>query len=123
MTILLDENFPLRLIRRLHQRGRSVEHIIELGQRGQPDAAIRQRLQGEELLFLTNDTEFESLPPNCKSSIIISRVSQSLPIEQRVQLWLSAIDQFFAQEWTDQLFEVGNDGVLRSWQIIPLSAP
>ncbi|MCS6859718.1 MAG: DUF5615 family PIN-like protein [Abditibacteriales bacterium] len=113
MTILLDENFPLRLYRRLRQQGRDVQHIIELGQRGISDADIRRRLQDEELLFLTNDTEFLVLPFDCQSTILLSRVSQSLPLEERVTLWLSAIDQFFAQTWTEQLFEVGNDGILR----------
>jgi len=116
VTVLLDENFPLRLARRLRQQGRHAEHIIELGQRGVSDAVIRQRLQSEDLLFLTNDTEFVSLPPNCKSSIIVASVSQGLPLEERVKLWLSAIEQFFAKAWSEQLFEAGDDGNLRPWQ-------
>ncbi|MDQ3813604.1 MAG: DUF5615 family PIN-like protein [Armatimonadota bacterium] len=113
MTILLDENFPLRLYRRLLQQGHAVEHIIMLGQRGISDTEIRRRLKNEVLLFLTNDTEFLVLPPGCRSTILLSRVSQSLPLEQRVTLWVGAIDQFFAHTWTEQLFEVGNDGLLR----------
>ena len=45
MNILLDENFPLGLVRVLQQDGHNVEHIITLGWRGAPDERIRERLQ------------------------------------------------------------------------------
>ena len=35
--------------------------MIVPGQRGMPDAALRERLAKEALVFLTNDTEFEQL--------------------------------------------------------------
>jgi len=50
VKILLDENFPLPLYHQLRAAGHDVEHIIALGQRGLPDAAIRQRLQNEDIL-------------------------------------------------------------------------
>jgi hypothetical protein len=50
MRILLDENFPLPLVRKLQDEGLEVEHIILLGLRT-PDAAIIERLNSEELLF------------------------------------------------------------------------
>ena len=62
MKLLLDENFPLPLYHDLRATGYDVEHIIVLGQRGLPDAMIRQRLALEEIVFLTQDTEFEDLP-------------------------------------------------------------
>jgi predicted nuclease of predicted toxin-antitoxin system len=59
MKILLDENFPIQLYRRLQHEGYDAEHIIALGLRGLPDADIRLRLAAEaDLLFLTQDTEF-----------------------------------------------------------------
>jgi len=96
MTILLDENFPLRLYRRLRQRGYAAEDIIVLGQRGVPDSAIGGRLRTEELLFLTNDTDFIALAAGCRATILLSRVSQNLPVEDRVRIWLAAIDEFLA---------------------------
>lgn len=36
MKVLLDENFPLGLLRRLHADGFAAEHIITLGWRGAP---------------------------------------------------------------------------------------
>ena len=53
MKILLDENFPLALYRRLTAEGEDVEHIITLGWRGASDRRIRDRLVEEHLLFLT----------------------------------------------------------------------
>lgn len=51
VKILLDENFPLPLYHRLREAGHDAEHIIALGQRGLPDAAIRQRLQSDDILM------------------------------------------------------------------------
>jgi predicted nuclease of predicted toxin-antitoxin system len=45
VTILLDENFPLGLVRRLRADGLVAEHIITLGWRGASDARIRERLR------------------------------------------------------------------------------
>jgi hypothetical protein len=53
LKILLDENFPLALLRRLTADGEDVEHIITLGWRGASDRRIRDRLVEKHLLFLT----------------------------------------------------------------------
>jgi hypothetical protein len=45
LRFLLDENFPLALLRRLRESGYDAEHLITLGQRGLPDAAIQERLE------------------------------------------------------------------------------
>ncbi len=111
MTILLDENFPLRLYRRLQIEGFLVEHIL-LGQRGIPDRQIMERLKQEELLFLTQDEDFVDLTQDCKASIIWSQVSQSLPIDKRVQIWIKAIKEFFSKKWHEKLFELHDDGKL-----------
>jgi len=79
VKVLLDENFPLPLYHRLRAAGHDAEHIIVLDQRGIPDSAIRQRLMAEELVFLTNDTEFEDLPADFRAQVVISRVPQRLP--------------------------------------------
>jgi hypothetical protein len=41
VKILLDENFPLGLVRVLEADGLRVEHIITLGWRGTSDTRIR----------------------------------------------------------------------------------
>jgi hypothetical protein len=75
MKILLDENFPLARVGKLRDEGQEVDHIILLGLRGTHDSAIVQRLNSEELLFVTCDQEFFDLPVT-HSVIMISRVAQ-----------------------------------------------
>ena len=111
MKILLDENFPLALVRRLRDAGHEVEHIILLGLRGISDAAIANRLNEEALLFLTHDQEFAALPVT-RSIIIISRVTQSLPLNLRIEAWLKGISAFFAQSSNERSFTIGDDGKL-----------
>lgn len=118
MKILLDENFPLRLHHRLVAAGHDAEHIILLGQRGIPDAWIRSRLEAGELLFLTQDEEFMSLPPRCRATIIVSRVDQSRPIRERVDLWFRAVEKLLADRPKERLFEVLDSGELVPWQVL-----
>jgi predicted nuclease of predicted toxin-antitoxin system len=117
MKILLDENFPLALVQKLRDQGHDTEHLILLGLRGIPDSAIIERLQSEELLFLTNDREFLRRPAT-RSVVIISRVTQSLPIEVRFDAWLRAIYEYFAKNWDEKLFEVFDDGKLLPVELI-----
>ncbi len=118
MKIVLDENFPLALVRSLREEGREVEHIILLGLRGAPDSAIIERLNSEELVFLTHDREFLDLPLT-RSAVIISRVTQSLPLAVRLEVWRKAIREFFSDAWSEKLFEVFDDGKLRPWKGFP----
>jgi predicted nuclease of predicted toxin-antitoxin system len=87
VTILLDENFPLGLVRRLRADGLVAEHIITLGWRGASDARIRirERLQDRELVFLTHDEDFlfgQSVP----AVVVISRVRQARPLMERIEI-------------------------------------
>ena len=117
MKVLLDENFPLPLYHRLRAAGHDVEHIIALGQRGLPDAAIRQRLTVEDLVFLTQDTEFEDLPVDCRAVVIISRVPQNLPIQRRVDIWFGALERLLAQPPAGKLFDLLENGEVVAWKI------
>ena len=58
MKVLLDENFPLPLLDALLREDIDAEHIITLKQRGTSDDTTRARLDQEEIVLLTNDTEF-----------------------------------------------------------------
>lgn len=114
MKILLDENFPLPLYYRLRDAGYDVEHIIILGQRGIPDTAIRARLAQEQLVFLTNDTEFVDLPMDYRAQVVISRLRQNLPTLQRVEIWLKAFHEFVKNQPPGKLFDL-----LETGQIVP----
>lgn len=47
LRFLLDENFPLRLLRELRFRGVECDHVIELGLRGVPDSEIVSRVASD----------------------------------------------------------------------------
>jgi predicted nuclease of predicted toxin-antitoxin system len=105
MKILLDENFPLALVPELRKEGFEIEHVILLQQRGTSDAIIVDRLNSEDVLFLTHDQDFLSLPIS-RSPVIVSRVTQTLPNVVRVEIWLKAIRQYFSRDWSERSFEV-----------------
>jgi len=117
MIILLDENFPLRFYTRLQWEGFSVEHIL-LTHRGIHDRDIFLRLKQEELLFLTQDEDFVDAAPDCKTSIIWSRVSQSMVINRRVEIWHSAVKQFLSKKWEENFFELYDDGILHPVKVV-----
>ena len=116
MKFLLDENFPLALYRSLSSLGMEVEHIITLGKRGMPDSEIRQRLVAEDIVFLTQDTEFETPPGERRGTVIISRVRQGLPIRRRVEIWSKALVEFAKRRPAGKLFDLLETGEIISWE-------
>lgn len=117
MIILLDENFPLRFYTRLQREGFSVEHIL-LSHRGIHDRDIVLRLKQDELLFLTQDEDFADAAPDCEASIIWSRVSQSMAIDRRVEIWHCAVNQFLSKKWSENFFELYDDGMLHPVKVV-----
>jgi len=114
VRVLLDENFPLQLHRRLVAAGHDCEHIIVLGQRGLSDTAAE-----DDLVFVTQDSEFEILPTGTKAAVVISRVPQRLPIAERVERWTLALEAFLAARPPGLLFEILPDGELVAWEERP----
>ena len=117
MKILLDENFPLPLYHRLRSAGYDAEHIIALGQRGAKDSEIRTRLVRENIVFLTQDTEFADAASDCRAKIIISRVRQNLSIQRRVEIWLNALQRFMMDPGNENLFDLLDSGEIIPWEI------
>lgn len=117
MKVLLDENFPLPLYHRLRAAGYDAERIIVLGQRGIPDSVIRQRLMVEEIVFLTNDTEFEELCADYRAQVIISRVPQRLSTTRRVEIWFGALEGFLKTKPAGRLFDLYETGQIIAWTI------
>jgi len=116
MKILLDENFPLALVQKLRAEGREVDHIILLGLRGVPDATIVERLNATETLLLTHDEDFLKVPLT-RSVVILSRVTQTLPLNHRLEIWLRVIQEYFSRTWSERVFEVYDDGKLVSLEV------
>ena len=115
MRILLDENFPLALLRSLLSDGEKAEHIITLGWRGVSDARIRERLSDPEVLFLTQDDDFLFSEPT-RAVIVISRVRQARRIVERVDIWRRAIRVLLEVPRTAQRFELLDNGTLLPWE-------
>lgn len=94
MIVLLAENFPLGLLRSLQNDGLSAEHIITLGWRGASDARIRERLQDAQGLFLTQDEDEDFLfGEMLPAVVIVSRVRQSRPLKDRIELWRNGVKE------------------------------
>jgi hypothetical protein len=94
-----------------------VERIIVLGQRGIPDSAMRERVSKEELVFLTQDSEFEKMPGGHRGMVVISRIKQSLPIQKRTGIWFSAVEAFMIERPVGTLFELVETGEVIACQI------
>ena len=82
------------------------------------DREIIVRLRKEELLFLTQDEDFVDAAPDCNASIVWSRVSQSMAIDRRVEIWLCAVKQFLSKKWNEKFFELYDDGNLYPIKIV-----
>lgn len=120
MIVLLDENFPLRLVRELRQFGFEVEHIIELGLRGIPDAIIVERLRTDPVLFLTQDADFLDVSVNLAAVLIVSRVPQQMSIVDRVTIWRTALERYVQDPPAGKLFELLETGQLVPVDFLPM---
>jgi predicted nuclease of predicted toxin-antitoxin system len=78
LKVLLDENFPLALLRSLLRDGQQAEHIITMGWRGASDQQIRERLVDRSVLFLTQDEDFLLDKPTAATVSPFGRASPNL---------------------------------------------
>lgn len=117
MRVLLDENFPLGLLRGLRTDGFEADHIITLGWRGTSDARIRERLQDADVLFLTHDEDFLFGTP-VAAVIVVSRVKQSRRLQERIDVWRTAVRQLVQTPRVERLFELMDNGVMVPWRDI-----
>ena len=115
MKVLLDENFPLALLRSLLKDGQEAEHIITMGWRGASDQQIRERLVDRSVLFLTQDEDFLLDKPTA-ATVVLSRVRQSRRLAERVQIWRQAIHELASTPRPEGLFELTDDGRLLPWE-------
>jgi predicted nuclease of predicted toxin-antitoxin system len=79
VKVLLDENFPLGLLRTLRADGVHTDHVITLGWRGIPDSELRARVQDPDVIFLTQDAEFLTADTAPFAVVKVSRI-QSLNV-------------------------------------------
>jgi hypothetical protein len=119
VRFLLDENFPLAFHQRLLAEQQTSEHIIILGLRGASDAQIRVRLTDPDLIFFTHDDDF-LFGPLTPATVVLSRVSQSRPLRERVAIWLKAA-RALGSDTAGARLELLDDGSLVRWEAGPNS--
>ena len=122
MKILLDENFPLGLLRVLQSDGWDADHIITLAWRGASDQRIRERLQDPQIVFFTQDDDF-LFGEAVAAVVVLSRVRQSRPLKERIEVWRKACHELAQTARVERLFELTDEGVLLPWQDLPLDRP
>ena len=115
MTVLLDENFPLGLVRALQADDLHVEHIITLGWRGASDARVRTRLSSPNVIFFTQDEDFLFSQP-VASIVVVSRVRQARRLEDRIEVWRTAVQELVRAPQQTRLFELTDAGMLLPWR-------
>ena len=114
MKALLDENFPLGLVRALQADGVQVDHIITLNLRGAPDGRIREHLSDRDIVLLTQDEDFLA-GSSVDATIVVSRVRQSRPLADRITVWRNAIANLSRMSRATRVFELTDEGVLEPW--------
>lgn len=115
MRFLLDENFPLGLLRALRAEGLMADHVISLGWRGASDTRIREHLRDPQIVFFTQDDDFLFGEP-VAAIVVRSRVRQSRPLRERMGAWLKAGREIAQMAGDKRLFELTDDGVLLPWE-------
>jgi len=118
VRFLLDENFPIGLIRALRSDGLAADHIITLGWRGASDKRIRERLQDAQIGFFTQDDDF-LFGETVAAVVVLSRVRQSRPLKERIEIWRKAGRDLAQTSGAERLFELKDEGVLLPWQDAP----
>jgi hypothetical protein len=119
VKVLLDENFPLGLVRALQADGLQADHIITLDWRGASDTRIRQRLTDKDVVFLTQDDDFLFGAP-VAATVIVSRVRQSRRLSERIDIWREAIGRLSAAPLTSRVLELTDEGELKAGPPAPL---
>lgn len=114
MKVLLDENFPLGLVRALQTDGIQVDHIITLNLRGASDGRIREYLSDRDIVFLTQDDDFLVGSP-VNATIVVSRVRQSRPLADRIEVCRKAIANLDSLSQATRVFELSDEGMLDPW--------
>lgn len=109
--ILVDENLPRMLARRLTEAGYGTVHVHDVGLQGRPDEEVFTYARQEDLTILTGDVGFANVlqypPPH--AGIIVARLPTVITIERRLRLIVSGLGALTDQSLENTLatIEVG----------------
>lgn len=114
---LIDENLPHDLAVSLNAMDYVAEHVVDMGLRGQPDAAVYAYAQTHQTTLITADLGFGNAlrypPPH--AGIVVVRVPDTLSIAQRLQVIVDGLGLLAGQSFKDTLvtIEIGHVRVRR----------
>jgi len=104
-SFLIDENMSRTLVPVLHAKGHLAEHVHDAKLTGQPDTIVFAYAQAHEQILITIDLDFSNIiqypPPHF--GIIVLRLSDTIPVVERVQELLLAIDKLAGKDLTNTL--------------------
>jgi hypothetical protein len=103
------------LLRSLQDDGLAAQHIITLGRRGASDARIRERLQDDQVVFLTQDEDF-LFGEASRAIVVLSRVRQSRLLKDRIEIWRHCVRELLQASKPERLYELMDNGALLPWQ-------
>lgn len=83
--------------------------------RGASDTRVRERLQDEQILFLTQDDDF-LIGPAVSAIVVVSRIKQSRRSSDRIDIWRSAVGGLTNTARPERLFELMDDETLAPWR-------
>lgn len=93
-TFVIDENLPRDLAPALREHGYIVKDVRDHNLRGRPDSEIYEFAQRERAVLVTGDLGFANLtrfPLGTHQGLVVARLPNELPAEQRVRKILQAI--------------------------------
>jgi hypothetical protein len=119
VKVLLDENIPRPLGRALRSEGVGVEQIMTLSLDGLSDLEIRDRLDRDHVLFLTEDVEYLTGEVPAIARVLVSSLAPTRPLVERIDLWLKAIRHVLETTSPDCVFELIDTGEVIPWRCAP----
>jgi len=93
MKILVDENVPQKIARRLRESG----HQVEYATRSIEDKQILEIASKQNALLITSDKDFERLVLHERRptfGIVLLRISARIPIEHRAQIVVNMLNKY-----------------------------
>lgn len=111
MKFKLDENVPLRLKSLISQGGHIVSDVYEEQLQGKDDSVLFETCRREELILITNDTDFENVqayPLGTHSGIIVLRL-KSQGAKTVIKAWNNFTAKVDLNKITKAIIIIGPD--------------
>ena len=116
---LVDEDLPWRLARVLSDSGFEAQHVYDVALRGAPDDAVFGFAQSRNLSLVTCDMAYADIrrfPLGSHAGLVIARISNRVPVPQRINSILDAIRRFNPTEIPGSLIVISARRVRRRHQ-------